>query len=103
VLLDNTKHLLTFKRSCCGGGASTCKAIEASGFDACDVDARQPWLDVTRRHWQASQSGLSMAQNLMSLAGSSVEGEALAAAPLAPTPCIDTAFIAPGATVDFSA
>jgi hypothetical protein len=51
------------------------------------------------RHWQASQSGLSMEQNLMSLAGSlAAEVAAIGAVP----PPIDTALSAPGATVLFS-
>src|SRR5689334_7722586 len=56
------------------------------------------------RHWHASQSGLSIEQNLMSLAGASsmLAGSAAACMPdvLA---LLDTAFSAPAAMVDFSA
>ena len=49
--------------------------------------APQPRMARKAYHWQASQSGLSMAQNLMSLAASGA----------------GTAFNAPERTVDFSA
>jgi hypothetical protein len=57
-------------------------------------------------HWQASQSGLSIEQNLMSLPGDSADDTAapIAGAPSDDAPLeLDTAFIAPAVTVDFSA
>ena len=65
-------------------------------------------------YWHASQSGSSMAQNLISLAGSlALIAAAAPAAEAADAAAIDdedgddvapgTAFNAPGATVDFSA
>ena len=59
-------------------------------------------------HWQASQPGSSMAQNLMSVAGSAaISTGAVAAAAvmcMAPSPpCADTALSWPARPVDFSA
>jgi hypothetical protein len=55
-----------------------------------------------RGYWQASQSGLSIEQNLMSLAGSAIAGANDADAADA-AEAVGTAFNAPGATVLFSA
>jgi hypothetical protein len=63
----------------------------------------QRFIASRLRHWQASQSGLSIEQNLMSLAGASLVTALALVALCPPAPCIETAFIAPGATVDFSA
>ena len=61
-------------------------------------------------HWQASQSGVSIEQNLMSVAGvaSIADWAYVAATPTADSPPgamppLDTAFMAPEVTVDFSA
>jgi hypothetical protein len=53
-------------------------------------------------YWQASQSGSSIEQNLMSVAGSLAAAAAAGAAAAVAPVAMDTAFKAPGATVLFS-
>ena len=60
---------------------------------------RSGWL----AYWQASQPGSSMAQNLMSVATSTVASAAIAMLPGAVAVSLDTAFIWPERPVDFTA
>ena len=77
-------HFITPDRAC----VRACRCMSSRPIWRFMKSAPQP-------HWQASQSGLSIEQNLTSLAGSDAAEAAL--------PCdMDTALSAPGATVDFS-
>ena len=112
VLRENTKRLLTFDRVCCCLIASTHRrsftlrhAAKMLNEQATQAPRRDP------NHWHASQLGSSMAQNLMSdpavaspsLSAGKAAAEARFALALEAPPLLDTAFMCPAFTVDFSA